>query len=98
MLEHDRPGSLRCTAEAFPEATYTIVGAGINRKSGSGEVSIPNVLISNHDNKVVKCTPSNEVGTGPTVELKLDVKGAVLLFYTFLFTVIKFTLIRNKFD
>ena len=65
---------LECTAEADPPAQFRISGGGIppvtDRK---GRVQIKPDL--SQDGNIVSCTPFNALGNGPTVKLKLDVKG-----------------------
>ena len=66
---------LECTAEADPPAKFSISGGGIAPVTGSstGRVQIKPDL--SQDGNIVRCTPSNTLGNGPTTELTLDVQG-----------------------
>ena len=69
---------LECTAEADPPATFSISGGGIAPVTGSTTGRVPIKPDLSLDGNTVRCTPSNILGNGPTIELKLDVQGTVL--------------------
>ena len=74
-LLHGKIVNLQCTSDADPKARFSIFGGGIIPvgDSTTGIVTIRVDLAK--DGRIVKCTPSNRLGHGPTADLLLDVKG-----------------------
>ncbi len=66
---------LQCTADADPQATFSISGGDISPVIGSTTGIIRIRVDLAKDGKIVKCTPFNRLGNGPTADILLDVKG-----------------------
>ena len=70
--------NLQCTAEADPKATFSISGGGVSPVIGSTTGIVIITVDLTKDDRIVKCTPSNRLGNGPTSDILLDVKGIIL--------------------
>ncbi len=79
-LLHGKTVDLQCTSDADPKATFSIFGGGIIPVSDSTTGIAPIRVDLAKDGTIVKCTPSNRLGHGPTADLLLDVKGIIILY------------------
>ena len=67
--------TLTCSANGYPAPTYTIRrGSSTLTGTAGGRYTIPNIQLSEEDN-TYSCEPRNDVGTGPTEQLKITVEG-----------------------
>ena len=68
--------TLTCSADGYPPPTYTIRRGvrTLEQHSRTGRHVINNIQLNAEDESFV-CVPSNEVGSGPTKELKITVQG-----------------------
>ena len=67
--------TLTCRANGYPAPTYTIRrGSSTLTGTADGRYTIPNIQLSEEDN-TYSCESRNDVGTGPTEQLKITVQG-----------------------
>ena len=67
--------TLTCSANGYPAPTYTIRrGSSTLNGTADGRYTISNIQLSEEDN-TYSCESRNDVGTGPTEQLKIRVQG-----------------------
>ena len=67
--------TLTCSANGYPASTYTIRRGSLTLTgTADGRYTIPNIKLS-EENNTYSCEPRNDVGNGPSEQLKIRVQG-----------------------